>query len=129
MKPKSNSSPECAPAVRLDPLALARLRELDPDARHGVLVRVLSAFDSSLTRMLAQLQAERQAPRVDVVAGVAHTLKSSAASVGALELARACAEVERKLRDGEIDALESDISRLISDGQSALAAVGAILRP
>jgi len=114
---------------RLDPLALARLSELDPDGRHGVVNRVLAAFDTSLTRMLGQLEAQAEAPTAALVASIAHTLKSSAASVGALELARSCAEVEARIRTGDTDSLQRDIGRLISDGQAALVAVGAILRP
>lgn len=118
-----------AAAVSLDAAALARLRELDPDGRHGVVKRVLTAFENSLARMLTQLQGERGAEHPTVVAGVAHMLKSSSASVGALSLANACAEVELKLRQGDTSALQADISRLISEGESALQAVTAILRP
>jgi len=114
---------------RLDPLALARLSELDPDGRHGVVNRVLAAFDTSLARMLGQLEAQADAPTAALVASIAHTLKSSSASLGALELARTCAEVEAKIRAGDTGSLQRDIGRLISDGQAALVAVGAILRP
>ncbi len=116
-------------ATRLDEQALGRLRELDPDGRHGVLMRVLAAFETSLARMLTQLRAEHTAGHAAVVVDVAHMLKSSSASVGALALARACAEIELKLRQGDESALHSDISRLISEGQSAQQAVAAILRP
>ena len=81
-----------APLATLDAAALARLRELDPDGRHGVLTRVLAAFETSLARMLVQLRAELDAGDPGVVAGVAHTLKSSSASVGALALAASCAD-------------------------------------
>lgn len=129
MNSESNPLPHPAREVHLDPRALAQLRELDPDGRHGVLMRVLAAFETSLARMLTQLQGQQPAGNAGVVAGVAHTLKSSSASVGALELAEACADVERKLRSGDASALQLDISRLISEGESALTAVTAILRP
>lgn len=118
-----------AAAVQLDPAALARLRELDPDGRQGVVMRVLAAFETSLTRMLSQLHGERGAEHPTVVAGAAHMLKSSSSSVGAVALARACADIELKLREGRTQTLQSDISRLISEGESALRAVAAILRP
>jgi hypothetical protein len=92
-----------------------------------VLTRVLTAFETSLARMLVQLAAERDAPAV--VAGIAHTLKSSSASVGALPLATICAEVERRLRTGEPGSLEVDVTRLLAAGEEALAAVRAMLRP
>ena len=129
MTTEPNLPPKAAAAVRLDVQALARLHELDPDGRQGVVIRVLLAFETSLARMLSQLQAERVTGQPAVVSSVAHTLKSSSASVGALELARACAEVETKLRQGDVSALQRDISRLISEGESAQQAVAAMLRP
>lgn len=115
---------------QLDAQALARLRELDPDGRHGVLTRVLGAFETSLVRMSGQLQAERgPAGNGVTVANVAHTLKSSAASVGALELSRLCADVERRLRDGQPGDLDADIARLLAAAEHARQAVAAMLRP
>ena len=123
--------PESSPGSDsgLDAGALARLRELDPDGRHGVVPRVLAAFETSLSRLLAQLQAARDSGDAAVVASVAHTLKSSAASIGALALAQACAEVESRLRAGPSPDLAADADRLREQGQRALAAVGAMLRP
>ena len=128
--PPSDAPSGCSPPLAtLDAGALARLRELDPDGRHGVLTRVLAAFETSLARMLVQLRAELDAGDPGVVAGVAHTLKSSSASVGALALAASCAEVERRLRAGEPGDLPADVRRLVDDGDAALRAVGAMLRP
>lgn len=123
------SSIDKSPQYGLDAQALARLRELDPDGKNGVVTKVLGAFETSLARMLGQLQAQLPNPQAAVVSAVAHTLKSSAASVGALQLSRTCAEVESLIRAGELTTLDRDIGRLISDGESAMAAVRAILRP
>jgi hypothetical protein len=125
--PPSNPLP--VEPVTLDATALARLRELDPEGRHGVLQRVLGAFEASLGRMLAQLAAELERPQTAVVASVAHTLKSSSASVGALRLAAACDEVERRTRGRGEPAQRHDVERLLAEGEAALAAVRAILRP
>jgi histidine phosphotransfer protein HptB len=121
--------PSPAPAAGLDQQALARLQELDPDGRHGVVQRVLQAFETSLTRMLVQLRGELGTGQAEVVAAVAHTLKSSSASVGALALSSACAEVEARLRGGELATLDRDITWLISEGEAALEATAAMLRP
>ena len=117
------------PPVTLDATALARLRELDPDGRHGVVVRVLEAFETSLGRMLGQLRTELDAGDPAVVAGIAHTLKSSSASVGALALSARCAEIERRLREGADGDLQADVQRLLAEGEAALRAVGSMLRP
>jgi HPt (histidine-containing phosphotransfer) domain-containing protein len=124
------SHPRKTPTT-LDEAAVARLRELDPDGRHGVLQRVLSAFENSLLRMLAQLSQDTGSGQAAVLGSVAHTLKSSSASVGALVLAQTCADIERSLRDGqmtELHELREGIDRLVGDGELALVAVRAMLR-
>lgn len=117
------------PPVTLDATALARLRELDPDGRHGVVARVLEAFETSLGRLLGQLRAELNAGDPAVVAGIAHTLKSSSASVGALALSARCTEIERRLREKADGDLRADVQRLLAEGEAALSAVGSMLRP
>ncbi len=115
---------------RLDAQALDRLRELDPDGRHGVVQRVLTAFEGSLARMRTVLEAQARADVADagVVNGIAHTLKSSSASVGALALARTCAEVELHLRQNPGCELAPEIQQLLADSAAALVAVRAMLR-
>jgi hypothetical protein len=114
----------------LDAQALDRLRELDPDGRHGVVHRVLTAFEGSLARMCTVLEVQAAAAVADpgVVSGIAHTLKSSSASVGALALAGACAEVENHLRLDPGRELAPDIQRLLAESAAALVAVRAMLR-
>ncbi len=130
MSPEHPPGPAPQPAsVCFDAVALERLRELDPDGRHGVLQRVLTAFETSLSRMLVQLAAEREGGDPGVVASVAHTLKSSSASVGATALSQACADVERRLRADEPGSLDVDIQRLLAAGEAALTTVKAMLRP
>lgn len=121
-------------AVRLDPAALERLRELDPDGRHRVLTRVMSAFEASLLRMLEQLhdlqtQPGEPATQTQALRMLVHTIKSSAASVGALELARTCAEVEKRLHEDGPQGISSDLPLLQQAAQGALQAVRAILHP
>lgn len=129
MSPETPPGPAPLPqAARFDEVALERLRELDPDGRHGVLHRVLTAFEASLGRMLVQLAAEREGGDAGVVVSVAHTLKSSSASVGASALAQACADVERRLRTGQAGSLDSDVERLLQAGEGALATVRAMLQ-
>ncbi len=115
----------------LDADALARLRELDPDGKHGVLPRVLAAFEASLVRFMGQLQTQFDLPNGNsgtVVAGVAHTLKSSSASVGALALAAACAHTEARLRLEPNAELAPEITSLLAQAEAALLAVRAMLQ-
>ncbi|MBL8345902.1 MAG: Hpt domain-containing protein [Rubrivivax sp.] len=111
----------------LDEGALARLRELDPEGQHGVVARVLAAYESSLVRQLDLMRAELAAPQAHVLGGLAHTLKSSSASVGALALARACEAFEQRVRQGAT-AQTHDVAELIALAEAALVAVRTILR-
>ena len=125
-----SKTPEPHP-TGLDAQALDRLRELDPDGRHGVVHRVLTAFEGSLARMCTVLETQANADVADegVVNGIAHTLKSSSASVGALALARACGEVEHRLRQRPGRELAPEIELLLAESGAALGAVRAMLRP
>ena len=82
----------------LDEEALQRLRELDPSGQNHLLERVLRAFEGSLLRLAPQLREARQRDDTQGIRHVVHTLKSSAASVGALRLSRLCAEIENLVR-------------------------------
>lgn len=124
----------CEAVPTLDAAALERIRALDPDGRHGVLVRVLQAFETSLQRSLQALEAASAAADLDTLARLAHTLKSSAASVGALGLSQRCAEVEAALREQRahpdhpaVD-LPAATEQILSEARRALTATAAMLR-
>ena len=98
----------------LDEEALQRLRELDPSGQNHLLERVLRAFEGSLLRLAPQLREARQRDDMQAIRHVAHTLKSSAASVGALRLSRLCAEIEALVRQEAplgLAALLGDVDR------------------
>lgn len=107
----------------LDAAALAYLQDLDPSGHAGLLPRVLRTYVLSLERQLdalrrARLNADAQGQR-----HVAHTLKSSSASVGALELSALCADIEHKLRDGPVEGIESQLDALAGEARRILAAL------
>ncbi|MEY4755053.1 MAG: hypothetical protein RJA44_2728, partial [Pseudomonadota bacterium] len=84
----------------LDPAALARLRQLDPTGKNQLLQKVLKAFVASIERLQIQLQEGMHSADGEVVRQVAHTLKSSSASIGAMRLSGLCTELENQLRQG-----------------------------
>ena len=123
--PAAFASPSAPPSLAevLDAQALARLQELDPEGKAGLVSRVLATYVRSLQRLLDQLRAARAAADMQAVRLVAHTLKSSSASVGALNLSARCAEVERRLRDGECDGLAALLDQLTDEGGRVFAAL------
>ena len=100
-----------APGV-LDPAALSKLRDLDPTGANQLMPRIMKAFEASLQRLLPQLAQAQQTQDCDSIRHVAHTLKSSSASIGALHLSRLCAELEATLRTEEQVGLDPQIEAL-----------------
>ena len=115
-----------APTI-LDEAALSRLRQLDPDGARGFLTQVMRTFDASLVRHLASLEEARLQGDLKRAGDVAHTLKSSSASVGALAFSQGCALVERLAKAGDGSALGEPLLALQAEGERVLAAVRAML--
>jgi hypothetical protein len=103
----------------LDAACMAELRALDPDGKAQLVKRVLATYQASLAKLAAQLQVARGDGAWDQVSRVAHTLKSSSASIGALALSSLCADIERLLRAGDsasalslIDQFQAEVLRV-----------------
>jgi HPt (histidine-containing phosphotransfer) domain-containing protein len=102
----------------LDPEALERLAELDPTGKNRLVERVFQAFESSTQRLMPQLHAALSAGDHAGVRHVAHTLKSSSASIGAIKLSQLCAEIESMIRLESLDDLPDRIGRM--DGEATV---------
>ena len=116
-----------ASAPGLDPEALARLTELDPTGENKLLERVLRAFQTSAARLMPQLEAAHLGGDTATVRLVAHTLKSSSASIGALGLSQICAQVEALIRAESGESLDPLLHRMRSALASALSAIQRLL--
>jgi hypothetical protein len=117
--------PGPALAEVLDAGALERLRELDPGGKGGLVARVLLTYPGSLAKLLAQFNDARAQGNREALRHAAHTLKSSSASVGALQLSVLCADVESHLREGRTDGLEGKLDAMAAEGERVLAALRA----
>jgi HPt (histidine-containing phosphotransfer) domain-containing protein len=104
-KPQA-SGPQSPP---LDMHTLAQLNELDPQGSSRLIERVLRAFQASAARMWPQVEAAQAGGDLPAIRLVAHTLKSSSASIGALELSKHCAQVEASIRTGALANLDTEI--------------------
>jgi HPt (histidine-containing phosphotransfer) domain-containing protein len=104
----------------LDAKALDKLRELDPKGNNRLLERVLNAYAQSLQKLLAQMPAAVAPGDADLVRLMAHTLKSSSASVGALDMAARCAEAEKAVKDGELATWQASVPVLRAEAQRVL---------
>ena len=81
----------------------------------------------SLQRLLPQSTQALERGDHEAVRHVVHTLKSSSASVGALELSRCCSEIENRLRAHQVEGLDRMLSGLNAEGERVLAGVRDLL--
>jgi HPt (histidine-containing phosphotransfer) domain-containing protein len=119
-------APQPQPAAHasvLDEASLQRLHDLDPQGANRVVERVLQAFEASLTRLLPQSQQALQQGDHESLRHVVHTLKSSSASVGALQLSQYCSDIENRLRLQQADGLAQQLVALNAEGERVLVAV------
>jgi HPt (histidine-containing phosphotransfer) domain-containing protein len=115
-------------ATVLDAQALQHLRDLDPQGSTALLARVVQAFEKSLERLLPELaQARSAGPNLTVVRHVCHTLKSSTASLGALELSRRCAQIEAQAREGRAEGLDKQLDGMHDELARVRVALAALL--
>jgi HPt (histidine-containing phosphotransfer) domain-containing protein len=120
--------------VVFDEVALQRLEALDPTGQNLLLLRVMKAFDMSLQRMSSQLVAALAERDTAGMRHVVHTLKSSAASVGALRLSQLCLEFENDLRglpalasSGPVPAFEASVADVVAEMQRVQAGVPQVM--
>ncbi|MEP7102520.1 MAG: Hpt domain-containing protein [Burkholderiales bacterium] len=112
----------------LDPVALARLGELDPTGETRLLERVLRAFQTSVARLHPQLDAARGSDDRAAIRLVAHTLKSSSASIGAMRLSQLCAEIENAIRLETQEDLSRPLGAFDAALDRVLLAIDALLK-
>lgn len=110
-------------ATTLDPAALQRLHDLDPSGSSRLVERVFKAFEDSIERLRPQLLAALARGDASGLRHVAHTLKSSSASIGAIKLSSLCAEMESMTRDGQTDGMADRTHALCAEIDAVLAAL------
>ena len=111
------------PSSVLDGAALQSLRELDPEGKSGLLGRVFKAFETSVARLRPRLHEAGRSADMATVRLVAHTLKSSSASIGALRLSQLCAETEADIRREELAAVPGLLDAIDLEIEGVLQAV------
>ena len=112
----------------LDAAAMAELQALDPDGKAQLVKRVLVTYQASLAKLVEQLRVAHAEQAWDQVSRVAHTLKSSSASIGALALSALCADIERLLRAGDNAGAAALLDRFHAEVARVEVAVGTTLQ-
>jgi HPt (histidine-containing phosphotransfer) domain-containing protein len=117
------ASPE--PATAIDAAALQRIAALERPQSRGLLERVTRAFITSSTRQVELVEAALADGDFRAIADQCHSLKSTAAHVGAHELARAARELETLAKTGDHTACTAAAMSLRAAQHAAVAALPA----
>ena len=115
------------PLTLFDQEALRRLKELDPKGDNRLFERVATAFENSAGRLMPQLEDAISQQDMQGILHVAHTLKSSSASIGALKLSQMCAEIETMIRRQTGDDLSSRLQEIPKEVERVLTGLRLLL--
>ena len=83
----------------LDMAAIDRIREMEQRGADRLLERLVETWLASSTRLCAEAEGALERGDGAALRQAAHTLKSSSANLGAMELGRHCADIERLARE------------------------------
>lgn len=112
--------------IKLDADAIAALRALQIPGRPSIVLRIIDLFESSASALVGELEQGLDDGDLATVTRAAHTLKSSSANVGAMELAAQAKAIEQAGRAGDLAGCRSAADGLQTLFIATLAAVTAL---
>ena len=111
------------PEAAVDHAVLDGLRKLEQFGAPGLVKRLTDIFIQDTARQLADLRDSAQQSDLDRLRKLAHTLKGSAANMGAREMVRICGEIEALGENDDIgvaSALVADLERSLDPVRDVL---------
>lgn len=99
----------------LDLSYLKAIGNIRPDGARQRIEKVIELYLDSSSREIKQLQDSVDENRCEAVMRIAHSLKSSSANVGAVDLTERLQIVERKSRDGNLDGVKASIEHMYQE--------------
>jgi signal transduction histidine kinase/CheY-like chemotaxis protein/HPt (histidine-containing phosphotransfer) domain-containing protein len=115
--PAPRVAPPAADAPAINMAAIQTLCELDDDG--GLVAQLVSSFLGSSDSQLSRLRTATAAGDATTLTQIAHTLKSSSASLGAEALSACCRELEARAREGRVSDAGPLLERLAREHRRA----------
>ncbi|MCC8999403.1 MAG: response regulator, partial [Candidatus Contendobacter sp.] len=126
VEPDAVAEPEPAAAV-LDPAALTALRALQTARKPDFLARIIGLYLKSAPQLMDAIETAYADDHRELLLRSAHTLKSSSATVGALDFAACCRVIETAARAGQPAQADAQIQTLRLEFNRVDAALRAVL--
>jgi CheY-like chemotaxis protein len=115
-----------AQSVQLDPKAITNLRALQKDGAESVILKFSRVFEQTSDELLVRLQLGMEQLDAGEVNAAAHSLKTSAANLGAGDLAALARKLEELARDDDLVAAGPVFAQLKDAYLAARAALDAL---
>lgn len=107
----------------LDQTILDDLRELDRGGGGGFLRQIIGVFEEQAVEIVDDLKKAAAAEDETQLANLAHKLKGSARTVGAVELGDHCERLEHDARKGGVDELQRRLDEVFASVTRARASL------
>ena len=93
----------------LDPEAIDKLRALQRPGRPNLLLRIIAMFRDDAPRQVERMTMAASSGDDETLLRSAHTLKSTAANIGAWPLRDACRSIEHKVQQGDLAGARDEV--------------------
>lgn len=117
------------PPTVIDPDAIANLRSLSPDGGDEFLIEIIGIFTADTPERLAELDASLAGGEAERFVRAAHSIKGSAANLGALRLRAAAEQLEHHARQTGLGGTRELIAGVKAEYAQAAAALATLLPP
>jgi HPt (histidine-containing phosphotransfer) domain-containing protein len=127
-QPASNESLEKPADNLIDSRALDSIRSLQREGAPDILHKIIGVFLESTPNLLGELQHAIETGSGEDVYRLSHTLKSSSATVGAMQISAICREIETLARAGDLSEVAGQFQMLQTVYPQTELALAKILR-
>lgn len=79
----------------IDQSAIQKIREMNKPGRSNILIKLITIYQDSSLQYMSQIRNGVISNDLKKIASVAHTLKSSSQSLGAIRFSMLCVEIEK----------------------------------
>lgn len=102
-----------------DHRVIKELRDLEKQTNQNIVSEMVTEFITDAGRSVGEMRTNLEAKKYMELAKISHTLKSSSANIGAVEMSKICSEVEnlivneKKMDFSQLNTLVSEIERIL----------------